>query len=148
MQLPTASHRIEFSWIQEWWLWNYSTIGSLLLKWKHIPCYLAWTRRSFFEFICTWRRFHSCPDRGPLSNKFWYRSPNFQGIFDGIGNKVGNNIESMIANGATAVSLGRRKNKAWVYFCGAEAIAKDINAAAIAATRGDITFTISNKYYL
>jgi len=27
-------------------------------------------------------------------------------------------------------------------------IAKDINAAAIAATRGDITFTFSNKHYL
>ena len=38
-----------------------------------------------------------------------FGSPNFEGIFGGIGSKVGNNIESMIASGSTAVSLGCRK---------------------------------------
>jgi hypothetical protein len=40
-----------------------------------------------------------------------FGSPNFEGVFDGIGSKVGNNIESMIASGSTAVSLGCRKKK-------------------------------------
>jgi NADPH oxidase 1 len=161
-QLPTASHRIEFIWIcKHDTSLNlfHSFLSSLKMKahpalpgidssfFLRIHLYLTQASQTSTEITEEIGQEITAPTG--VRYQINFGRPNFKDIFDGIESKIGSNLGNMIANRASFISLGgKKKKKVGVYFCGAEVIAKDISAAAVAATREDITFSFSNKHYL
>ncbi|KAE9367362.1 hypothetical protein N431DRAFT_494394 [Stipitochalara longipes BDJ] len=169
MQLSTALHRIEFIWICK----NDASLKLFhdflaSLKMKAHPILPGIDSSWFLQIHLYLTQVSQLSDEiteaigqdsfAPTGVRYQvnFGRPNFEYIFDNIKHKIGSNIGNMIAkrasivssNRASIISLGGKRKKVGVYFCGSEVIAKDISAATLAATSRDITFTFSNKRYL
>jgi NADPH oxidase 1 len=161
-KLPTDSRRIEFIWIckTEASLKLFHTfLSSLKTK---APTLLPGADSSIFLrirlFLTQVSQFSSdtTGDVGkekvaPSGVRYQINlgRPNFKDIFDHIGSKIESNPGRQILKRNSSVSVTvRKKKRVGVYFCGAEAIAKDISEAADAAANADVTFGFSNNHYL